>query len=525
MQSQDSQPANAQGAAGVPMPKRNRRAVLVPLAIVGVLVAVTAGTLFNTFVPVAAVDVEPVIAEHVSAPVVTEDQPTTGGRVVQAPGWLEADPYLVACTALADGVVDEILVLEGETVEAGQLVATLVDDDAKLALEDAKARLMLAAAEQQTAQAALEAAKTDWDNPVEDQRMVGVYRAKIATKQNELEQLDSLIAMETARLEGLQEELERSTEALQSGAATDTKIILQQKAVDAQAGMLRATQQRRGILESHLAEYQSELDAATEAASLRVDDRLRLDSAKASVARADANARAAQSAVDTAQLRLDRMTIEAPISGNVQRRLKQPGDKVMLQMDSMHSAHILHLYDPSKLQVRVDVPLADAAELFVGQQCEVVIDVLPDTEFQGEVARITHEADLQKNTLQVKVSVKDPLPILKPEMLTRVKFLPRGSTQTSSSASPDVSHRSVFLVSPDRISDLGEEAHVSAIRQRKGQVGRVEIVRVDRLGQEDGFERVIGDLHASDLLAAADASLSQNQRVSFTAKTLQGGQP
>ena len=54
------------------------------------------------------------------------------------------------------------------------------------------------------------------------------------------------------------------------------------------------------------------------------------------------------------------MTITAPISGYVQRRLKAPGDKVMPGGDNPGSAHVLSLYDPKKLQVRVDVPLADA---------------------------------------------------------------------------------------------------------------------------------------------------------------------
>jgi len=55
-------------------------------------------------------------------------------EVVQAPGWIEADPYDVGVPALATGVLKELLVLEGQRVVAGQVIAKLVDDDAKLAL-------------------------------------------------------------------------------------------------------------------------------------------------------------------------------------------------------------------------------------------------------------------------------------------------------------------------------------------------------------------------------------------------------
>ena len=62
------------------------------------------------------------------------DQPASpSGLAAQAAGWLEADPYLVACTALADGIVAEIAALEGDRVEAGQVVARLIDDDARQA--------------------------------------------------------------------------------------------------------------------------------------------------------------------------------------------------------------------------------------------------------------------------------------------------------------------------------------------------------------------------------------------------------
>jgi len=41
-------------------------------------------------------------------------QPARSTRMVQAAGWLEAEPYFVAATALTDGVIEEMLVLEGD---------------------------------------------------------------------------------------------------------------------------------------------------------------------------------------------------------------------------------------------------------------------------------------------------------------------------------------------------------------------------------------------------------------------------
>jgi RND family efflux transporter MFP subunit len=132
---------------------------------------------------------------------------------------------------------------------------------------------------------------------------------------------------------------------------------------------------------------------------------------------------AAWIAVQQAKLTLERTRIPAPITGRVLRLNASPGQKKMLQMDEAESSTIATLYDPAKLQVRVDVPLADAANLSVGQKAEIRCGLLPDKVFKGEVSRITGEADLQRNTLQAKVRILDPIDQLRPEMLCRVEFM------------------------------------------------------------------------------------------------------
>jgi multidrug efflux pump subunit AcrA (membrane-fusion protein) len=83
---------------------------------------------------------------------------------------------------------------------------------------------------------------------------------------------------------------------------------------------------------------------------------------------------------------------------------------------------ILRVYDPAKLQVRVDVPLADTAKVSVGTRATVSTEALSDRTFSGVVSRVVHEANIQRNTVQFKVALDAPSPVLKPEMLTRVKL-------------------------------------------------------------------------------------------------------
>lgn len=432
-------------------------------------------------------------------------------KSVQAPGWLEPDPYRVAVTALADGVVSKIHVLEGQSVIAGQLVAELVPEDARFALQQAQARLASDKAELDVARAQFAAATTDWDQPVERDRQVASTEAALDEACAELKQLPAMIRRSEALLRRWQEEFSRIERAYESSAATERELIVTRQEVAARVAGLEVMQQREGILVAKVARLESERTAASRSAELRVQERRALDTTSARVAQAQAALARSETELAEAQLRMDRMTIRSPIDGYVMRRLKSPGDKVMLSMDDPHSSHLLHIYDPASIQVRVDVPLADAAQVVVGQRCEVIVDVLPDKTFQGQVTRVTHEADIQKNTLQVKVRVIDPSPLLRPEMLTRVRFLP-GNVAVSDDRSSTTAGRSVRVL--EACVD-GEQVWV--VKHRQGLRGRATPIPIETLSVEEGYATVAAALHPGDLAIELPNGLEPGQAVRFEA--------
>lgn len=492
---------------------RPRMMGLIGAALVGVAVLVLLAVSARlAIVPATDVVVAPVVLDSSG-----ERQPESlvtarpAVRTVQAPGWLEAEPFYVSCTALADGVVEEVLVLEGDRVEAGQVVARLVDEDARLAVERARAELARAEAAAAIAKADHEAAKTDWEEPVELERMAASLRASLEEARAELAQLPSLIDAERARLERIEEELTRAEASYGSGGAANIELIVLRKSREAQAAMLAGMEASRPILEARVARWEAEARAAERALDLRVALRRSLEAARAAVEAAEAEVAQARVRLSEAELRLDRMEVRAPITGYVQARLKAPGDKAMLGMDDPASAQVLRLYDPHRIQVRVDVPLSEASHVRVGQDCEVVVEVLPDETFRGEVLRITHEADIQKNTLQVKVRVLDPLPMLRPEMLTRVKFLADSRDAAGSAHLPD---SSTLLVRSTAVTRLdGNQGEVLAVRNRRGAIGRTERVRVEVVGERDGWLLVRGGLTPGDLVVVEGKGVSESARV------------
>ena len=349
-----------------------------------------------------------------------EVEEASGSRdsIVVAPGWIEADPSTHRIVALADGVVETVLVLEGDSIAADQPVATLVADDARIALERAEAEVARREAMRREAAAGVEAARLERETLVGPRRRAAIARADASRLEAASAAAEALADAASARHREVADELARLEALAERGGASEgavarLRLRLATLAAESEA-RLRESEAARSAAESAAAEQ----DASAKELDLLIEETLALASAEASLAAAEAEVRLAIAARDEASLRLDRMTVRSPIAGVVIERLAVPGMRLGGDL-----AAIAEVYDPSRLQVRVDVPLAEVARIGVGQSAEISLDLLPDRVFRGVVTRLVHRADLAKNTVPVKVRLADPDPRLKPDMLARVRFL------------------------------------------------------------------------------------------------------
>jgi RND family efflux transporter MFP subunit len=166
---------------------------------------------------------------------------------------------------------------------------------------------------------------------------------------------------------------------------------------------------------------------------------------------------------------------------------------------------VLTLYDPNRLQVRVDVPLADAAKIGVGQAAQIVVEVLPDRVFQGTVTRVLHEANIQKNTLEVKVAMSNPEPQLRPEMLARVKFMAQVE-------SGEEGARQALYGPTQAFHKSGGSVTTWVVRDRHGNFGVAHAQAVELGRQADGWVEVMKGLQPGDLLIVHTPSELTNGR-------------
>jgi RND family efflux transporter MFP subunit len=382
-------------------------------------------------------------------------QSSSDGMMFQASGWIEPDPLPIKATSLVDGVVETVNVLEGQPVKKGETLATLISEDARLALATAEQNHDTLLATRDAHLGAIDSARKKFEGAQAMAKSAETLRDEATDR--------------LARFEGLS-----------ARSVPEQEIVSARLRVAREAALL-------------LVAGASTSEVGAEIERLKLETQVK-----------ENEIRAAAIEVEKARLALSRTVITAPTDGRVLRLLAAPGQKKMLQDNDPESSTIAILYHPAKLQVRVDVPLADAAGLQIGQTARIRCSLLPDKIFAGVVTRITGEADLQRNTLQAKVSITDPVDQLRPEMLCRVEFLGIASTGPASQQSiatwiPDsaASDGSAWVCDP-------ESKRVSRRAIKKSTEAR------------DGFIRVSEGLRPGEWVVLAPANLNDGQRVNPT---------
>jgi RND family efflux transporter MFP subunit len=508
----------AHGASRIPMPAfRWATRVMLPMTILvctGGLLAVSAGRAWLPATDVYVVPAMPAGATNVDD---AENEPPpaagreSGGVVTQAPGWIEPAPYPIAVSALIDGVVLKVHALEGEHVSSGQRLVSLVDDDARLAQARAQAARDQAKAAAATARAMLVAATTTWEAPFETDRRAATADAELAEAMAALARWPSDLATAEAMLGEMKAELKRLDRLYEGDEAADIEFIRARQREAAQAARVEAIRAGEAILKARVGRAAAEQAAAAQNAVLRIDERRALDAGRAEAQRADAALAQAEAALDEAKLALSRTQIASPITGIVMRRYVEPGSKVMRAGDVASSAWVMRLYRPDRLQVRVDVPLADAAKIFVDQPAEVVVNALPDAVFRGRVTRIVHEADVQKNTVQAKVEIDSPSAHMVPEMLARVRFLTAGGRDRSGGGAAGDSGGSTLIV-PERLIDVVEHggARVWVV---ESDTARWRAVTIGSRLPDARVEILSGLRQGDRLIVPPEAGLNEGERV------------
>lgn len=405
------------GEPTTPKPPRKRwltRYVL-PLSIFVGFAALLAASAGRYLLPSTRVTVVPVIVKRA-------DVQQAGTTLFQSPGWIEPRPTSIRVAALAPGVIEALLVVEGQQVEKGAAIARLISIDAELNVEQAKNILAIRDGEINRAQAELDAAKIRFENPVHLQVQLADAKSSLANAQTQLAKLPFLITAAQAKVKFAMNSMEGKRAA--QGAVSNRIIERSENDYAAANAELEELNSRQPNLQREVNALTGKVDAIKRQIKLLVEETRQVEEAKAKLQSAKAMRDEAKLQLRQTELALDRNVIRAPISGRVLRLIAAPGTRVMglSSADNEFSGTVIEMYDPNRLQVRADVRLEDVPLVTQGQLVEIKTASSKGV-IQGRVLQITSTANIQKNTLEVKVELLNPPASVTPEMLVTASFL------------------------------------------------------------------------------------------------------
>lgn len=367
------------------------------------------------------------------------------------------------------GAVNEVLVKDGETVKAGQVLARLDDRAAQLQVASARSSLesamaRLAQAQQgnartedlEAANAQLAAAQANYDKAARGGTAAdrAAAQASVRSAQAAYDAALKAAGSSSSQLEAARAALVKTENALRQAQANYDRvasapdigrrpesIALQNASVDheqarANYNALANTadtdaQSRIASASAQLAQARANLDKLTPGEEDLAAAKANLDQAKATVAKltapatdldqqiAQAAVSQAEAALKQAELALDNMALKAPFDGVVAQVNVVPGSAASAATPA------LRLINRNPLHVDLRLSENDVAQVELGQDVTLTIQSLGDWSAMGKVSYIAPAADNNNGlvTYPVRVSFSDNEPRVKVGMTADLKII------------------------------------------------------------------------------------------------------
>lgn len=331
------------------------------------------------------------------------------------------------------GQVSEVLVENGEYVEAGQTLARLTDSaEAELALENAKAEalaaqqtvdqlqesadLILAQAQLDLANAKQEYDKLSWYQIHENQPretnedVINAARAAVTIAQDRVDDAEDRYNdfAETADTDPLK--------AAALSTLANARLSLDQAKINLNFYLNPPNEQDLAISSAEVALAKAQYEEAQ-----RKLDELQSGSDSDELAMAKARLSSANAAVASAQSLLDSLFLKANIDGTIVDLTLQPGQKVAA------GETVFVIADFSNWVIKTDnLTESDVTSITIGQKVSVFLDALPEKEFEGEVTYINNLFEEKRGdiTYTATILLTQTDPQMRWGMTGAVEFLP-----------------------------------------------------------------------------------------------------
>src|ERR1700720_436836 len=258
---------------------------------------------------------------------------STGSVVFASPGRVEGASETTQVGAAADGVLKAVYVKEGQFVRRGTLLGEIACDDLQPALQTAMAE---ADSARQTRARLLRGARDEEKK---------IANEKTAAARATFEEAKSRMDMQRALFE--KQQVSRAT---YDQAVRDL-----------------------GVADANLR------------AALRTEELVAAPPLQEDKARADADVLAAEGRVQTAQERIGKCSILAPIDGTVLRVYAKRGES----FSTVTPRTLFSLADTSSRHIKAEIDESDVDKVSIGQRVVIQADALDGKRLNGSVVRIS----------------------------------------------------------------------------------------------------------------------------------------
>lgn len=272
-------------------------------------------------------------------------QPDTQG-LISGNGRIEATEIDIA--SKLPGQLEQVLVKEGEFVEAGQILA-------KIKVSSLEAQLNEAQAQQQQAENAVLTAQ-----------------AQVVMRQSDKAAMLAMVSQRETELNAAQRRLKRTEILAKEGASS-----LQQLDDD-------RSNVQRAIAALNTAQAQvASADAAIKAT-------------QAQVIGAESAVKAVKATIQRIQFDLDDSQLKAPLKARVQYRIAEPGEMIAA------GGKVLNLIDLSNVYMTFFLPETVVGQVAIGTEVRIVLDAAPNVVIPAKVSYVADTAQFTPKTVETQ---------------------------------------------------------------------------------------------------------------------------
>lgn len=365
----------------------------------------------------------------------------------------------VALSAKQAGRLVQVLVREGDTVKAGQILARVDDTDLRSQLRSSEAAVGSARAKLEQAQAAYAQQLAQTNASIDSaqatlNQQTATSAAQVRTAESQLasakaelstvmegarpeerKQTEAALASSEASYKKAESDLRRYKKLHDAGAVSDAEYDKYVNARDVAQADLNSKQaalnlQQEGNRSQDIQRAKETVRQAEEtlrqAQAARATDEVKRadlrtalagrkqnDVKLADVDAARASLQEALSTVAVARQAVEDAVVRSPIAGRISERTAEPGQVIT------SSTVLLHVVSLDSVYFEPAVSDSDLASIKVGQPISLHVDAYPAQTFAGTVTKIYPQSSSETRTTSLRVTLPNSEGLLRPNMFAQ----------------------------------------------------------------------------------------------------------